>query len=202
MTSDRPRASRLTPARVAGFAFGVLLAAGLSASAATSAEMGTRSRPQGQARSLADFAATVRLNREVAGGAQQVVISDANIKEAATWGTISSGGGVFVEGSEWSQVKVQPPGTEDRDKAWRKKLDDQNERLRSLEQGLSDFDRKVADRRASTPQRGYLAQDRPGGVRSAAEITREQVAADIAAERARLDSLRKSARRDGVEIDK
>ncbi len=153
--------------------------------------------------SLAAAAARIHLRRPADEGRGPVVITNQNLGEVAGRGTVSEGGGV---GSS-SVVSAAPAGDQQKgdvnpaNELVGRYLE-QTRTVEGLEARLKNFDQQLAKpaRDPHNPQSQNSPQFRAPGVVDNAQKQRDEVAKQLAEERAKLEALRARARREGVEL--
>ncbi len=158
--------------------------------------------PPGTTNSLAAAAAKIRLNRPE--GSSGLVISNDNLARVSSQGTVSVAGGVQA-GSvpSPSTAGATAEGADNPANAMVQQYHQQKATVEGLEARLKHFDEQLA--KPSTDPHYPNIQNSPhlraGGVQDPAQAQRDNVAAQLAAERKKLDALRNQARRDGVPLE-
>lgn len=153
--------------------------------------------------SLAAAAARIHLRRPPDEGEGGVVISDQNLRQMAAEGTVSEGGGVggsVVTGDK--PAAGEQGGAVNPASALVGEYLQQKRTVDGLEERLKNFDQQLA-KPASDPhfaQSQNSPQFRAPGVVDRAQKQRDDLAKQLAEERAKLDGIRERARRDGVEL--
>jgi hypothetical protein len=151
--------------------------------------------------SLAAAAAGIKLTQPTSEGA--LVISNANLRKSGDKGTVSVGGGVTAaSGGQHSGVSTATGGTNPANTL----VQQYNEQLRtveSLEARLKNIDEQLEEP-ARDPHYPYVTarpHDRAPGVQDPASAQRDGLAKQLEAERAKLNTLRDQARRQGVRLN-
>ena len=169
----------------------------------SSAEKPTlKSRPAAKgSSSLAQAAAGIKLTQPASDGA--LVISNANLQKSGDKGAVSVGGGVTsAPGGQKPAAMTSTGGTNPANTL----VQQYNEQLRtveSLEARLKNIDEQLEEP-ARDPHYPYVTarpHDRAPGVQDPASAQRDGLAKQLEAERAKLNTLRDQARRQGVRLN-
>lgn len=151
------------------------------------------SKPAPKKGGLAAFAASAQLKGQSSEDGS-VKISNNSLSETSGGGTMSVGGGVTAGGAAKKEgPESDIPQGPTADEQWSKRIEEQERKIESMEKGLVEFDKQVEENRRTS-----AAHNRAPGTRAPDEVTRERVQKEIAAEKARLDDLRRQAKREGA----
>jgi hypothetical protein len=165
-----------------------------SASAAKKTSAKTKSK------SLADFAAKVKL-KGTQGEDNKITIDNHNLSETSGRGTLSTGGGVSTGEAAAKDEKTKATGSSGTASAQTELKNDyaqQKAKVEAMEKSLADFEAEAAKK---DPHFANSAHDRSPGTRAPDELTREKAGKELAAEKQKLEALRKQAEKDGVELE-
>jgi hypothetical protein len=164
--------------------------------------------------SLADVAGRIRLNKPAADGSG-VVISNDNLSKVSSKGKISVAGSstpassAAGSGEPASTAGAGAAASADADAAKSPANElitryfDQKNKVDTLQFRLDDIDRQLAQ---PSPDPHYQyehnsPQNRAPGVQDQGAVQREEVAKELAAERAKLEAIRREAQQKGIPLE-
>jgi hypothetical protein len=150
--------------------------------------------------SLAAAAAGIKLTQPTSEGA--LVISNANLQKSGDKGAMSVGGGVTATTGVQKQAGSTSTGGTNPANALVQQYNEQLRTVENLEARLKNIDDQL-EAPARDPHYPYVTarpHDRAPGVRDPASAQRDAVAKQLETERAKLDTLRDKARRQGVPL--
>lgn len=157
--------------------------------------------PAKSGNSLAEAAARIKLTQPASDGS--LVISNANLQKAGAKGSMSVGGGVTAaSGGEKPTGATSSAGTNPAN-ALVQQYNEQLRTVESLEARLKNFDEQL-EAPARDPHYPYVTarpHDRAPGVQDPGSAQRDALAKQLEGERAKLNTLRDQARRQGVQLD-
>jgi hypothetical protein len=151
--------------------------------------------------SLAAAAAGIKLTQPPSDGAP--VISNANLQKSGGKGAMSVGGGVSAASAAQATGSATAKGGSNPANALVQQYNEQLRTVESLEARLKNVDEQL-EPAARDPHYPYVTarpHDRAPGVQDPASAQRDAVAKQLEAERAKLNTLRDRARRQGVQLD-
>jgi hypothetical protein len=151
--------------------------------------------------SLAEAAARIKLTQPASEGS--LVISNANLQKSGAKGTMSVGGGVTASPAGPKPGATTSTGGANPSNALVQQYNDQLRTVESLEVRLKNFDEQLKEP-ARDPHYPYVTgrpHDRAPGVQDPASAQRDALTKQLEAERAKLNTLRDQARRQGVRLD-
>jgi hypothetical protein len=140
------------------------------------------------ARSLSDIASQIKLKRPKTEGSDGLSITNENLPETSSGGTLSYGGSLNRGGSNESrpQDTVSPPNPQ-----VQLRIDDQKNKIKSMEDRIKTLDGLLEHE--GNPYTNTGAHFRPGGVDSNVRVERDRIAKELEKERAELSRLQKQA---------
>lgn len=148
------------------------------------------------ARSLADVAGRIQLNRTAVGEDGRIVISNQNLGKLAGDGRISVAGAVGSAATAPAATASQTPA--DALRGWQQEYEAQFLKVHDLEYDLQDFERRVEE--SQDPYFPFGPHDRAPETRSPNQVISERGAAELEAERRKLEQIRRDAARQGFEL--
>ncbi len=170
-----------------------------AATAAATSRLGA-SKPASAKGGLAAFATRTEL-KGTTNEDGKISISNGSLSQTSGGGTLSVGGGVTASTGAGapqpeSDVPAAPPATA----TWDKSVAEQQKKIESLEKDLADFDQKVAA--GTDPYRANNSQNRAPGQVEQSTLERDKATQLIAAEKARLDEMKRQNRREGADTQR
>jgi hypothetical protein len=133
------------------------------------------------------------------GGQESIVISDINLNQVARRGRISVGGNLdsSPEVEEVSLPEGVPVGQPTPEEKWQRDYEAQVERMRRVENEVSDYERRKTTR--TSPYDSYNAHARLPGTADPRQVESERARRALERERTRLQQMRREARRRGYD---
>jgi hypothetical protein len=165
--------------------------------AAAPARLGA-AKTDGKKGGLAAFAAKAEL-KGAGSGEGKITISNGTLAQTSDNGTLSVGGGVSAGAAPGAgkEPASDVPGEPTAAEKWGKSFDEQQKKIAGMEKDLAAFDKQVSD--GTDPYYDNNIQNRAPGQVDPNLLTRQRAQQEIEAEKAKLEEMRRQARRDGVD---